>query len=116
MNDEHSTALIKAVKRGDLLEVKHLLAEGADPNGESCRLFRPLAFAAMRGSTPIVRVLLAAGANPTEYEVQNAAFGNHAKTLKVLLTAGAPVDAGHGATPLLNALKWSGFTADQQTR
>jgi hypothetical protein len=69
--------------------------------------------AAARGHTPILRLRLEAGAKPTSYAVQAAAFGGHAKAVRLLLAAGAPVDAGRGQTPLLNALHWSGLSREQ---
>jgi ankyrin repeat protein len=72
----------------------------------------PLVAAAGRGYTPIVRLLLEAGAKPDNFALVWAAFGNHAKTVEVLLKAGAPVDAGE--EPLLNMLKSSGTPLDNQ--
>src|SRR4051794_26917706 len=66
-----------------------------------------LSEAAARGHTPILRLLLD-GREPNLIAVQAAAFGGHAKAVRLLLAAGAPVDAGRGQTPLLNALHWSG--------
>jgi Ankyrin repeats (3 copies) len=107
------TPLYKAVRHGDTIQVRRLLSEGSDPNetwGRTCTI---LSVAAARGHTPILRLLLEAGAKPTSYAVRAAAFGNHAKAVRLLLAAGAPVDAGGGQTPLLNALHWSGLSPEQ---
>jgi ankyrin repeat protein len=108
--------LYKAVKHGDAINVRRLLSVGCDPNASWGGLDTPLSVAAARGYTPILRLLLDAGAKPTWYALQVAAFGNHAKAVRFLLAAGAPVDAGHGQTPLLNALKWSGLSREQLGR
>jgi ankyrin repeat protein len=105
------TALYKAAKRGDLIEVRRLLSEGSDPNGASVGE-SPLVAAAGRGHTPIVTLLIAAGAKPDRFALVMAAFGNHAKTVQVLLEAGAS-DAGE-KIPLLNMLKYSGTPLENQ--
>jgi ankyrin repeat protein len=108
-------ALYKASKHGDAVAVRRLLSSGVDPNGSgSPDWLTPLSAAAARGNTTVIRLLLEAGAKPDATAVQLAAFGNHAKALQVLLAAGAPADGRH--SPLLNELKWSGFTREQQTR
>jgi hypothetical protein len=48
--------------------------------------------------------------------VQAAAFGNHVKAVRLLIAAGAPVDAGGGTPPLLNVLHWSGRSREQQEK
>lgn len=110
------TALYKAVKHGDVITVRRLLVGGSDPNESYGEFYSLLSVAAARGNTPVVRLLLDAGAKLNSFAVQVAAFGNHAKTVRLLLTAGAPTDPGRGGTPLLNALKWSGFSREQQQR
>src|SRR5947209_5032432 len=112
---KHS-ALVKAVKHGDVIEVRRLLEDGADPNEGSPGFYTPLYVAAARGNTPMVLALLQAGAKPDWHAVQVAAFGNHAKTVRALLASGASADGPSGETPLLNALRWSGFRREQQTR
>jgi ankyrin repeat protein len=109
------TPLFKVIKRGDITEVRRLLASGVDPNESKAEFWTPLAYAAARGHTPIVMFLLQAGAQPTSFAVQTAAFRNHARTVRVLLAAGAPVDPP-ADMPLLNSLKWSGLTTEQQRR
>ena len=106
MGAGEATPLYKAVRHGDTIQVRRLLSDGADPNEPSARFGTILSEAAARGHTPILRLLLEAGAKPTSYAVKTAAFGNHGKAVRLLLSAGAPVDAGGGQTPLLNALHW----------
>jgi hypothetical protein len=109
---EH-TLLYKAVKHGDTIQVRHLLAGGCDPNETWGGIATILSEAAALGHTPILRLLLDAGAKPTSFAVRVAAFGGHAKAVRLLLAAGAPVDARRGQTPLLNALHWSGRSPEQ---
>ena len=108
------TELYKAVKHGDVINVRRLLAGGSNPNDASDGLDSLLSVAAARGNTPTLQLLLDAGAKPDWFALQVAAFGNHAKAVRLLLAAGAPIDAGD--TPLLNALKQSGFSAEQMRR
>lgn len=109
------TALYRAAKRGDIIDVRRLLSEGSDPN-EAPNNGSPLVAAAARGNTPIIRLLLEGGAKPDWYSLQMAAFGNHAEAVRLLLIAGAPVDAGEAGTPLLNELKYSGTPLERQER
>jgi hypothetical protein len=93
-----------------------MLASGCDPNEGWSEFGNPLVIAAVRGNTPVLRLLLQAGARPTAYAVQVAAFGNHAKAVRLLVDAGAAVDAGRGQLPLLNALKFSGHSREELKR
>jgi ankyrin repeat protein len=88
--------LNKAVRHGDTMQVRRLLSDGADPNEPSARFGRIRSEAAARGHTPILRLLLEAGAKPTSCAVQAAAFGNHVKAVRLLTAAATPVDAGGG--------------------
>ena len=110
------TPLYKAVRHGDTIQVRRLLSEDCDPNETWGGIDTILSVAAARGNTTVLRLLLEAGAKPTSYAVQAAAFGNHRKAVQLLLAAGAPVDAGGGQTPLLNALHWSRLPREQQER
>ena len=96
-------------------EVRRLLESGADPNAGS-GFYTALGVAAAHGNTTIVSLLLEAGANADWHAVQVAAFGNHAKTLRLLLTAGVDPNGPRGETPLLNTLHYSGFGREQQAR
>jgi len=108
------TALCKAVRHGDMINVRRLLLVGADPN-ETFAGRSLLSYAAAQGNTPMLRLLLDAGATPDWHALQMAAFGNHAKAVQLLLAAGAPTDAEKGETPLLNVLK-SGASAEDPGR
>jgi ankyrin repeat protein len=77
---EH-TPLYKAVRHGDTIQVRRLLSDGADPNEAWGGIGTILSEAATLGHTPIIRLLLEAGAKPTSYAAQAAAFGNHIKAL-----------------------------------
>lgn len=62
---ERDDLLIAAVQDGDTDRVRHLLAEGADPNALGAERGRPALFlAAQGGITEIAQALLAAGADP----------------------------------------------------
>lgn len=112
---EH-TPLYKAVRHGDTIQVRRLLSEGADPRESWGHFGTILSAAAALGHSPILQLLLEAGAKPTSYDVKLAAFGNHGKAVRLLLAAGAPVDAGGRQTPLLNELQWSGLSREQQEK
>jgi ankyrin repeat protein len=58
------TDLYKAVKRGDLITIRHLLSAGVDPNGAP-GLGTPLSAAAARGNTSVITLLLDAGRSLT---------------------------------------------------
>jgi hypothetical protein len=108
-----NTALYKAVQRGDVIEVRRLLLDGADPNqapNNNC----PLVAAVSRGYTPIIRALLDSGAKPNWLASRVAAFRNHHEAVQLLLAAGAPVDDEDGGLPLLNELKYSGIPLERQ--
>ena len=109
-----SSPLVNAVKHGDIIRVRQLLAAGADPNEGARGISMPLCVAAQRGNTPMVALLLEAGAKATWHAVHGAAFKNHANTLRVLLAHGAPTDPPGAFPPLLNFLKHSGFGQDEQ--
>src|SRR5439155_21876946 len=95
MNDK---ALLNAVKRGDLLEVRCLLRDGADPNATPRGFAPPVNLAAARGHLPILKTLLEAGAKADLRTVRSAAYGSHPPALRLLLAAGAPPDTPRGTT------------------
>lgn len=64
-NEDRRGPLERAAQAGDVSEIKRLLASGADPNEPKSIFGSPLNFAAMRSdNSEIIRLLLAAGANP----------------------------------------------------
>ena len=81
-------SLFEAAKKGDIEQVKKLIAQGADVNGTEGGAWTPLAEAASVG---------------------------HAQVVKVLLENGAEVDANdsHGYTPLYYAI-WSDIWSDDE--
>ncbi len=110
--------LLRAAWEGNLGEVRHLLAAGADPNQAMPRLGTPLILAAHRGHRDVVEALLAAGADPARAEraverpadLQRTPLGAAARqgdpeVVRRLLAAGAPVNLAPpgDATPLMNA-------------
>ena len=63
--------LIDAINRGDIDEVKKLLARGAPVNEKDDRLGRtPLIMASMNGHAGIVKILLEKGADPNTADME----------------------------------------------
>ncbi len=101
--------LYAAVNEADEKEVKKLIAKGAnvdfktEEGGWTC-----LHVAAQSGLTPIVEVLLGAGANPSPQEdagwtpLHMAIYAGQVETAKILIENGAKVDLANsgGSTPL----------------
>ena len=92
--------LMEAVRRGDAAHVEALIVKGANVNASWRYGETPLFFACDRGFTPVVKVLLAHGAEvnikDTFYgmtPVARAADKNHVDIVKMLLTQGANADA-----------------------
>lgn len=93
-------ALFSAAQKGDVDEVKRLLAAGVKINAESRAGEQALHYAAHYGNNvELVKVLLAAGAkvdtiNKDGYQpIHLAAQSGNAELVQVLLVAGAKVDA-----------------------
>jgi ankyrin repeat protein len=96
-----------------------LLASGADPNTRDGRYNVPALYAVtgVRSVLPIARLLLDAGANPTDGEsVFHAAEHFHEDALELLLSAGADLNATGewGNTPLYFLLRW--WDVERETR
>ncbi|NJK93406.1 MAG: ankyrin repeat domain-containing protein [Blastochloris sp.] len=94
------TPLASAAFKGDVITLRHLVAEGyeideADENGYSA-----LTYASHSGQTDAARVLLEAGADPTVRQSNDtfhtpltiAAFRGHFAIVKLLVAYGADVD------------------------
>ncbi len=103
----------QAVAKGDIEQVKKLLADGADVNTRDERSQTPLHYAARGGHEEIVRLLIDKGADVNismEGEswtpLLDAATKGHAQIAKLLLENGAKVDIGddYGYTPLYYAI------------
>jgi ankyrin repeat protein len=110
-----ATPLQKAVKRGDLLAARTLLAEGALPDDTS------LLTAVTKGDKPMIRLLLERGANANGAAhghdftplVWAAIYGNVA-VVKILLEAGASVFVRPSGYPLLNYVSWRCHSESQR--
>lgn len=92
-----SEPILNAAKRGELAEVKSLLARGADINARTGYNQTPLMLAAGKGHLDVVRLLIDSGADlnivDTFYKsftaLIAAANGGHTEIVKLLLDKGA---------------------------
>jgi hypothetical protein len=110
-----TTPLIAAIERKDAGLVERLLAGGADPNEPDPGPARrsALGIAARLGLGPIIRLLVARGADPARADAQggtplvDATRAGRAAAVAALLEASAPVDAAdqHGQTALHAAVE-----------
>lgn len=105
-------ALIEAARHGGVAEVQAALESGADIEAADERGWTALRTAAAKGHVPVVRCLLACGAQVTKDQSGSppliaAAFNGHTEVVDVLLDAGAEVDTkttgGFEATALMLA-------------
>lgn len=114
-----SLSLINAVKARDLEEIERLIAarvdvdERAPITGSLDDDYTPLGIATREGSTDIVRLLVAAGADPGSpiglmrgTSVHEASYFGHADTLQALTS-----EAGLESAPLSAQGPYNGFTA-----
>jgi ankyrin repeat protein len=101
-NEDRRTPLEKAAQAGDPSDVKQLLTAGADPNDRAGLFGSPLDAAASRqDNVEVIRLLLAAGANPNGRPAEGdrcwssplfqAASLGDVKNTRALLEAGASV-------------------------
>jgi hypothetical protein len=81
----------KAIENGQLEMVRNMVQRGADVNKNIAQSpwVTPLATAAARGHTNIVRFLLSMGAVGKTEALANASEKPHQETMKALLAAGA---------------------------
>ncbi|MGI9296383.1 MAG: ankyrin repeat domain-containing protein [Gammaproteobacteria bacterium] len=93
--------LFYATERGDVAEVKRLLAAGANPNAMDDHGRTALQTTALCGHAEVTEVLLSAGANPnaanndgvTALIAATMVLYGHAEVAKILLSAGANPNA-----------------------
>jgi len=99
---ENPAGLVESARRGNIEEVRHLLAAGADVNARD-QGYTALMAASGEGHTEVVKLLLEAKAEPnaktdTGMDALGAACGQgHAEVVKLLLKAGASVNSGEEA-------------------
>lgn len=119
--------LIRAIAASDLDEVKRLLDAGIDPNGEPTGAVPLTAGLWSSGRAPILRALLAAGANPDGRPpsggycwvspLVSAAQADQIEYVQILLDAGAHItpppcstyNLGYISAPILQTLAARGF-------
>ena len=109
-----SEALARAIRADDAGAVRAALESGADVDAP-WRLFRPLALAAIRGEPEIVKLLLAAGADPDAGSLgRGGALSMAVRSCRAgldvvgaLIAAGADLEdrSGVGITPLMVAIQ-----------
>ncbi len=102
--------LFIAIRDKNVSAVKRALADGADPNGRNWLDFTPLMWAAMRGNSQIVDLLLVHGAKLEDSSIYGTAFsaaalGRSENVALALLDKGAKPDPKRvdGTTPLMMA-------------
>ncbi len=117
------TALVAAVKSGDVDTVGQLLANGADVNAAAGDTATALIWAAVRDDLPVAQLLLDAGADPNIASRNNivplyeAITRGNTAMVDALLRAGADVNARvyeGGDTPLMNAARVGDFEIAQR--
>lgn len=102
------------IKRGDIIALRKLLAEGLDPNLRHKFGSTILMVAAGYGRTDVVRLLLAKGARVNDVDSHGnsslalAALGGHCATVAALLGAGASVRVSPHGVSLLRFADWGG--------
>jgi surface polysaccharide O-acyltransferase-like enzyme len=92
--------LIAAVKKGDLAAIRQRLDDGADANATDAKFgATPLDWAAMRGDTEAVQLLIARGADVNARNkdgstaLHGAAFLGRARAAELLISKGADTEA-----------------------
>ncbi|MFN3653425.1 MAG: ankyrin repeat domain-containing protein [Armatimonadota bacterium] len=86
-------ALLEAVSAGNAAEVQALLAQGVDPERSPPGThYSPLHLAAERGDVEVLKLLLAAGAQPSHDELGVATSAGHWDAVHFLLAQGVGTD------------------------
>jgi len=112
-----ASPLVLAIRRNNAEAVEFFLRHGADPHRRQDNGMLPIHVAASSGSARVIEILIASGASPNAtwqestplHEVvrNRSALDvmDHAERIRVLLAAGADVNAvtGNGLTPLMIA-------------
>lgn len=117
-HDPGLNPLEKAIKRGDLVAVRHWLSAGGDVHASDYHHRSPLAMAASSGDTAIISLLLDAGADVNErwpdwtMPLVLAAIAGSAKAVALLLRRGARADAD--GKPVSDLLRRLGYTKQQR--
>ena len=103
----------KAARKGDLEDVRALIAAGADLSELDKAVGTALHWAAARGHVEVARALIEAGADPSQEShgpdlltpLHLASTGGHVLVVQLLVEAGADLAAGEGniGTPLHSA-------------
>lgn len=93
------TALMTAVKDGNVTTVRRLIAEGADVNERDSGGDAPVIMAAYLGHADVLRLLLEAGGDVTALDpgmkataLHAAAYAGHADTAQLLIEHGIAID------------------------
>jgi ankyrin repeat protein len=116
-HDSALDALEQAIKRGDVVAVRHWLADGGDIHACDYHHRSPLAMAATAGHTPIIRLLLDAGADVNERwpdwstPLVLAAMSGSAKAVALLLRRGAKADVD--GKPVSDMLRGFGYAHEE---
>jgi hypothetical protein len=110
--ETETSALVKAVKKGDVAAVKALLQKGADPNVKDS-VGRPvLVLAVTNENTPIIRALIERKADVNARDEEGLTpllYARDGSVIAVLLDAGADINIAQsmgvmkGYTPLMRA-------------
>ena len=96
-----------AIKRGDVVAVRDYIATGGAISTRDRQGWTPLAMAAYKGNTEIIRLLLDAGANVNEgwpganTPLVLAAVSGSEAAVELLLVRGAKTDAENAPVPEL---------------
>lgn len=78
MNKRDCNKYFAAIKKGDLIAVRGLLAAGADPNARDQYDLTPLIWSARKGQYEVFRALLEAGAEMNAVDTPKRNFLHHA--------------------------------------